>query len=348
MGDIVVDELPLAPAAEAAWDAFVASRPEASVYHRSVYRSIVAEGTGHSAQLLRATRRGEVVGALPLVHLKSVLFGSYFVSLPYFNHCGVLAADADVRRALLDAAADRARWVNASHVELRHLGPVEDVIWPAKTHKVEMLLDLPGSPGALWEAFKPKLRAQIRRPRKAGLYARLGGLERLDDFYAVFARNMRDLGTPVYSPGFFRAFLRHQPQNTRVAVIYRGGAPVGAGLVVSDGRTLEIPWASTLREANVDSPNMLLYWTLLEHAIETGHARFDFGRSTPDEGTFHFKRQWGATPVPLHWYYWLAEGGPLPELNPKNPKYEAAIRLWRRLPVAVTRVLGPPLVKNLP
>jgi hypothetical protein len=99
-------------------------------------------------------------------------------------------------------------------------------------------------------------------------------------------------------------------------------------LVVGDRETLEIPWASTLRAANPDSPNMLLYWKLLEYAVEAGYRRFDFGRSTPGEGTFAFKRQWGAEPVPLHWYYWLRDGGPLPELNPKNPKYQLAIRAW--------------------
>lgn len=345
---IVVDELPPTPDAERLWDAFVEAQPDAAVYHRSVYRTIIREGTGHEPQLLRAQREGRIVGVLPLVHLHSALFGNYFVALPYFNHCGVLATDTEARTALLEAAADRARWVGATHIELRHLGPRPDVTWPDKTTKVEMLLDLPRTPAALWQGFKPKLRAQIRRPRKAGLYARLGGLELLDDFYRVFARNMRDLGTPVYAPGFFRAFVRHQPGETRVCVVYRAGVPVGAGIVVGFHGTLEIPWASTVREANPDSPNMLLYWKLLEFACEAGYTRFDFGRSTPGEGTFAFKQQWGAEPVPLHWYYWLRDGGPLPELNPKNPKFQMAIRAWQRLPVPLTRLLGPHLVKNLP
>ena len=345
---LIVDELPQAIEAERAWDAFVDSRPDAAVYHRAVYRGLIREATGHEPQLLRARREGHVVGVLPFVHLRSVLFGNYCVSLPYFNQCGVLASDSTARTALLAAAADRARWVDATHIELRHLGPQPDITWPGRTTKVEMFLELPSTPGALWQRFRPKLRAQIRRPRKAGLYARLGGAELLDDFYAVFARNMRDLGTPVYAPGFFRAFVRHQPGDTRVCVVYRAGVPVGGGIVVGYKGTLEVPWASTVREANPDSPNMLLYWKLLEFAMDAGYSRFDFGRSTPGEGTFAFKQQWGAEPVPLHWYYWLRDGGPLPELNPKNPKFQRAIQAWRRLPLAVTRLIGPHLVKNLP
>lgn len=345
---IVVDELPRTPDAEAAWDAFVGAQPTASVYHRAIYRRVIGEATGHEVQLLRATAAGRTVGVLPLVHLRSALFGNYFVGLPYFNHCGVLAVDDTARDALLEAATDRARWVNATHIELRHLGPVEGHPWQGRSTKVEMFLDLPASPGALWQQFRPKLRAQIRRPTKAGLYARIGDVTLLDDFYSVFSRNMRDLGTPVYAPGFFRAFLRHQPERTRICVVYRSGRPVGGGIVVGDRDVLEIPWASTIREANPDSPNMLLYWKLLEYAVEAGYRRFDFGRSTPGEGTFAFKRQWGAEPVPLHWYYWLRDAGPLPELNPKNPKYQLAIRAWQHLPLPVTRLLGPHLVKNLP
>lgn len=347
-GAVVVDELPVSADAERSWDAFVDARPDAAVYHRSVYRALIRDATGYEAQLLRAQRDGRVVGVLPLVHLRSALFGNYMVALPYFNHCGVLAEDSTTRLALLEAAADRARYVNATHIELRHLGEQPETPWPGRSTKVEMFLELPDTAEALWQRFKPKLRAQVRRPRKAGLYARLGGRELLGDFYTVFARNMRDLGTPVYGRGFFEAFVGHQPAETCVCVVYRAGRPVGGGLTVAYRDTVEIPWASTLREANADSPNMLLYWKLLEHAIETGHRRFDFGRSTPGEGTFHFKQQWGAEPVPLHWYYWLRDGGALPELNPKNPKFQLAIRAWQHLPVPVTRLLGPHLVKNLP
>jgi hypothetical protein len=111
---------------------------------------------------------------------------------------------------------------------------------------------------------------------------------------------------------------------------------------------LEIPWASSLREHNFCSPNMLLYWSALEFACDRGDRVFDFGRSTPGEGTYRFKEQWGAKPVPLYWHYWLRDGGALPELNPGNPKYRIAINLWKRLPVGLTRLIGPPIVKNLP
>jgi hypothetical protein len=124
--------------------------------------------------------------------------------------------------------------------------------------------------------------------------------------------------------------------------------PVAACFLVGFKKTMEIPWASSLPEYNRLAPNMLLYWSALSFAIERGYGVFDFGRSTPGEGTYQFKAQWGAMPVPLHWYYWLRGAGSLPEMNPKNKKYRFAIEIWKRLPLSITQLVGPRIVGNLP
>ena len=110
---------------------------------------------------------------------------------------------------------------------------------------------------------------------------------------------------------------------------------------------VEIPWASSIRDYNALCPNHLLYWHALETAITEGAEVFDFGRSTPGEGTFKFKEQWGAEPVPLHWEYWLASGA-LPDHSPKNPKFQLVIETWKRLPLAVANQLGPAIVRLIP
>jgi serine/alanine adding enzyme len=211
-----------------------------------------------------------------------------------------------------------------------------------------MLLDLPGSADELWKQFGAKLRAQIRRPQKEGATCVAGGAELLPEFYAVFSENMRDLGTPVYPVRFFARILGFLPDATRLFVVRWNGAPVAAALVISHGDTLEIPWASSLRRANAIGVNMLLYWSVLEFACQSGHRVFDFGRCTVDSGPHRFKKQWGATPRQLYWHYWLRDGGELPRLNHSNPRYAAAIALWRRLPLAVANRIGPLLIGSLP
>jgi FemAB-related protein (PEP-CTERM system-associated) len=267
--------------------------------------------------------------------------------MPYFNYGGICADGANIVEQLLERAITIARKVNAEHIELRHTSHIADM--PEKMAKVSMRLHLANDPDKLWKSFSSKLRSQIRKPEKEGMYAKLGKEEELDSFYKVFLINMRDLGTPVYPKYFFRNTMQEFPDSTWICSVYtKDGLPAASGFLVGFKDRLEIPWASSLRSHNHLSPNMLLYWTALQFACETGYAVFDFGRSTPGEGTYKFKEQWGAKPIQLYWHYWLRNNGPVPELNPNNPKYQAAIKVWRRLPLSLTRLIGPAIVKDLP
>jgi FemAB-related protein (PEP-CTERM system-associated) len=223
--------------------------------------------------------------------------------------------------------------------------PIE---WRCKDHKVSMRLSLPNDFQVLFKSFPSKLRSQIRRPQKEGMAVKIGGPELVDEFYGVFSRNMRDLGTPVYGKEFFRTILQAFPKETAVCSVSWNGCVVAAGFVYSFRETMEIPWASSDRRFDRLAPNMLLYSSVLEYACQQGCKVFDFGRSTADSGTYRFKEQWGAKPVPLYWYYWLKDDRPLPDLNPHNPRYRLAISLWRKLPLPIANVLGPRIVKYLP
>lgn len=330
------------------WEDYVMGHSESNLYQRIGWKEVVENSFGHKAYYwLAEDARGEIRGVLPTVHLKSLLFGSFMVSLPYFNYGGVCADDDSVQRALLDQAVEQAEEENVSHLELRHQAPMATDL-PLKSAKVSMHLPLPPSSDDLFQGFDAKLRSQIRRPMKEGMAAKIGKVDALDDFYRIFSTNMRDLGTPVYSKNFFKNILETFPEASWICTVYKDEVPVASGFLVGFKETLEIPWASSLREYNRSSPNMLLYWAALKFACEQGFKFFDFGRSTPEEGTYRFKAQWGAQPAPLYWYYWVRGGGALPDLNPKNPKYHAAIALWKRLPVGLTRVIGPSIVRNLP
>jgi serine/alanine adding enzyme len=330
----------------AAWDHYVERRPAASGYHLWNWRRVFEGVFGHEAIYLTAVRSGAIVGVLPLVAFRSVLFGRFLVSLPFVNYGGVVADDDATAQALVDHAAIVARETRASHVELRHVERRFPRLAP-KQHKVAMVLPLPSTADALWAALDRKVRNQVRKAEKSGLVAEVGGAAQLGDFYTVFARNMRDLGTPVYSRRLFETVCALFPDRTAVVVIRHEGRPVAAGFTWRWRQRVEVPWASSLREFNAMAPNNLLYWTVLRQAIAGGATSLDFGRSTPNEGTYHFKKQWGAEPMPLCWEYDVVAGA-LPDQSPKNPKFGLAIRAWQRLPLGVANWLGPRIVGSIP
>lgn len=330
------------------WDQYVLDHPLGTGYHLIAWGAIVERIFGHQTLYLMALdHSGRACGVLPMVLLSSWLFGRFLVSIPYVNYGGVLADDLEARDALLREAASRAAALGTKHLELRQCGG-DDWGWPKKDHKVSMRLGLPQEYGTLLKSFSPKLRSQIRRGEKEGMTVHSGGVEWLDEFYWVFSLNMRDLGTPVYGKQFFKEILQVFQKEAKIFVVRHQGNPVAAGLVYGFRQMLEIPWASSDKRYARFAPNMLLYGSILKYACEESYQCFDFGRSSKNSGTYRFKEQWGAKPVQLNWHYWVRGGGLLPELNPQNPKYALAIRLWQQLPVSVTTMIGPMIAKYLP
>jgi len=336
----------LTPSHHGDWDDY-AYQKQASIYHDSRWPEIIKKVFGHDSHHLMATENEKMVGILPMVQLKSLLFGNFMVSMPYFNYGGVVADSSEITVQLIKAAQEQRKQLGCSHIEFR-FDKEQDIDLPERTDKVTMLLDLPDDPEILWQEIGSKRRAQVKRPIREGVEFLYGGEELLDDFYHVFSINMRDLGTPVYSKRFFTEILETFKQESLIAVARLNGKPVGVGFLVGHNGKLEIPWASTLRKYNRLGINMFLYWNILKTAIEKDYQVFDFGRSSKDAGALKFKKQWGSYEKQLYWYYDLPVGKCLPGLNPQNKKFGAAISVWKKLPVKVSNLIGPQIVKNLP
>lgn len=332
------------PRDEEAWEAFVNASGDAAGYHAWGWRRVFANAFGHEPVYLVARQGEQVAGVLPLVQIKSLLFGNSLTSLPFLNYGGVIARTVEAGAALVAAARDQARTRNCEHVELRHVARQFDDL-PCKAHKVAMHLPLAAG---MWEQLDRKVRNQIRKAEKSGLVVERGGEHLVADFYTVFARNMRDLGTPVYSRRLFEEVMRTFPERAQMHIVRLNGQPIAAGVTYRTPTMVQLPWASSIRDYNSLCANVLLYWDAIQFAQSTGAAVFDMGRSTPNEGTFKFKTQWGAEPVPLHWEYQLLKADHLPNVSPANPKFQFAIALWQKLPVAVTLRVGPMIVRAIP
>ncbi|WP_157368878.1 FemAB family XrtA/PEP-CTERM system-associated protein [Zavarzinella formosa] len=308
---------------------------------------VLKEGLGHVPYALEAVDGGRTVGYLPLVFVRSTLFGRFLVSLPYLNTGGVIADTDDAKADLISQAVELGNRLRTRHVELRHEVPVTHAsLNGTRGSKVHMRLELPSFPGPLWESFPAKVRNQVRKGEKSGLTTHWGTFDLLPEFYQVFSTNMRDLGTPVYSQNLFRSMLRHFRGHAELCVLRHEGIAVSGAVLVHGKGITEVPSASTLRSANNLSANMLMYWNLLDRTVQRGQSVFDFGRATKDGNTYKFKKQWGAVESPAVWQYALH--GAAANLRTDNPTYAKIIKLWQRLPVPVTRMIGPAIVRGIP
>ncbi len=328
------------------WDRFVRSQPGWTHFHLYGWRRVFEGVFGHECFYFEARDpAGALIGVLPLVRVRSVLFGHYLVSVPFLNYGGPLGG-AEAVQALAAAAAELARSEGVKLLELRsrHELPLE---LPVSHRKVTVILDLPaGDPAKLMKSFDAKLRSQVRRPQKEGITVRFGP-DQVAPFFEVFSRHMRDLGTPTQPKRLFETIAEVFP-DAWFGCAWLGDQPVAGGAGFVWGSEFEMTWASSLHAYNRLSPNMGLYWAFMERAVNEGLTVFNFGRCTPGAGTHRFKRQWGSRDEQLWWYQLTPAGQPAATPSPDDSAYSWGPRLWRRLPLGVATALGPRIVRSIP
>jgi FemAB-related protein (PEP-CTERM system-associated) len=328
--------------------AFITSGGHNAMYCDPGIVSAIAGGLRQHCYLLEARSGERLVGLLPVVSLQSRLFGHFLVSVPYVSWAGPHSESPAIARRLVDQAIALADELDARFLELRMVEPISHPsLVSGETNKSLMRLALGPRPEDNWKLLKSEVRTQVRKAMKLGLQARWGGETLLADFYDVFARNMRDLGTPVFPIGLFRNILRASPESVEIGVVRLDDRAIAACLAVHGPGLTEIPSAAALRAYRHTAANSLVYWRAIERAIERKQGIFDFGRGTPGGSTFDFKRKWGAVPQPLSWHYYVRRGDAR-EMRPESGRFRLAIKVWQHLPISATRLFGPMIVRGIP
>jgi len=335
----------------AQWDNFTNSHSKSTPYHLFAWSMAIQNAYGFKNFNLIAEENNRVSGIFPMTMFKIPFQRPELVALPYCDIGAPLGTSPETHAELLRTALSIAKDNNASMVHIRgEIGTdfLEDHRYQvqASSKKVRMLLELPESAEKLREGFKSKLRSQIRKAEKNGLTFQFAN-EKIDDFYSVFRINMRDLGSPVHSKKWFEEIIRQFADNAKVGLVYHDDKAIGAGIILKVGNKISIPWASTLARFNHLSPNMMLYWKFLEFAADNGAQIFDFGRSTPDEGTYRFKAQWGAKPEPLTWYDVFLKDKIQSSKSGTNSSREISKKIWQQLPLGLANFLGPVVRKYI-
>jgi FemAB-related protein (PEP-CTERM system-associated) len=313
--------------------------------HAPEWSTVIQETYGHEPLYLMATDEIGRGGVLSAFIVRRPLLGPVVTSMPFLDGGGPRSASPALTIGLVDALIAHAHRVGASAVDLRCHERLP-LAWQPMEHKVNLVLPLPPDPDEVWHGLHRTVRNQIRKAYRSGLCVEFGGVERLDAFYRILSIRMRELGSPVHGRAFFRSILTRFGAQARIAIVRNGTLPIGGMLMLACNNVLTVPWASCLTRYSTLCPNMVLYWEAILAGCVDGCERFDFGRSTRGSGTYHFKRQWGAEEVPLYWYTIPINGWSA--LSPGNRATSSRLAdVWTRLPLPVTRHLGPRLRRYL-
>ena len=330
---------------EANWERFVGQCEAGTFFHRIGWRNIFRNVFRLEPHYLLAERNAEIVGVLPLVYQKSLLFGNALISSPFCVEGGPLAVDDGVDAALTDAAVAILKETRAPYIEFRS----KRAHHPGWTPKTNLYATFAGQISADDKenllAIPRKQRAVVRKTLESSLVSEV--VAQVDDLFSVYAESVRNLGTPVFPKRYFAELKRAFGADCDIVVVKDAGNPVSAVLNFYHKDTVLPYYGGGTSGARRNGANDFLYWEVIRHAAQRGYRRFDFGRSKAGTGAFAFKKNWGFEPQWLEYEYYLRLGNSVPEKNPLNPKYSVLIETWKRLPLPIANLIGPLLVRSL-
>jgi len=337
----------LAPGAAERWDEFVLGHPQASFFHLLGWKRAIEKTFGFESQYFFCERGGKITGVAPLFLISNWLAGRSLVSMPFAVYGGVCAADSESEQALVDHVKRTAVSQQVDYLELRFRSGGLLNGFHANSRYVTFTGPLSADHEVNRRRLPKDTRYMIRKGEKAGLEIRIGK-DQLNQFYRLFAQSMKRLGTPVFPPALFRNLLDEFPEHAQLMLLYKGSRPV-TGVLSFFFRDVILPYyAGASPEAPRLAANNFMYWELMKWAASRGFRWFDFGRSKKDTGAYAFKSQWGMRVEPLDYQVFLVKRKTVPNFSPANPKFELATRIWKRLPLPLTKMLGPRVVGWFP
>ena len=334
----------LTPALKPQWDAFVESCPNATFFHLAGWKDVVEAAFGHRCYYLLAKSGDEVAGVLPLVHMKSLLFGNALISTPILAYGGVATEDREVQARLETEACALAEQLKVDYLEFRNCES-RHADWPTKQLYVTFRKTIEADPQANLLAIPRKQRAMVRKGVKAGLKAEFD--TSVDRFYRAYSQSFHNLGTPVFARTYFDRIQQVFKDRSDILTVTHDGDLVSS-VMSFYFRDEVLPYFGGGTElARELKGNDFMYWELMRRSCQRGVRVFDFGRSKQGTGTYSFKKNWGFEPRPLFYEYYLVKAKQMPDISPMNPKYRILIDVWKRLPLSVTRLIGPLIARKL-
>jgi FemAB-related protein (PEP-CTERM system-associated) len=326
------------------WDDYVTSHPLGTFFHLSGWKQVLEQSFAHSCHFLYAESQNQIRGVLPLGHIRSRLFGRSLISMPFCVYGGVLASDSAASAALEDAALQLGRQLDVGSIEYRNQCKTHPD-WPTKDLYVTFRKEIDPDPDINLKAIPRKQRAVVRKGLQSGMYSQWD--EHVDNLYHTYSESVRNLGTPVFGKKYFKVLKQVFAERCSVLTIVHEKQVISSVMnFYFRDEVLPYYGGGTIAARQLRA-NDFMYWELMRRSAEQGVRIFDYGRSKLDTGSYKFKTHWGFEPTPLAYQFVLIKDKEMPNVSPTNPKYELMIRAWKKLPIGVSRFIGPWIAKDL-
>ena len=317
---------------------------DATFFHQSGWKEVIERAFGHKTFFLYAENDGIITGILPLVHINSLFFGNTLVSIAPCVYGGIVASDEHSYLELDKEACRLAEELGVDCLEMRNRVQ-KTPERPYKKLYVTFRKELDADVEKNFLAIPRKQRAMVRKGIEAGLTSVIDTT--IDRIYRAYSESVRNLGTPVFSKKYFQTLKDVFADQCEVLTVEHKGQLIASVMSFYFKDEILPYYGGGTDLARELKGNDFMYWEVMRRAVEKGVKVFDYGRSKIGTGSYSFKKNWGFTPEPIFYEFYLVKSASMPDINPLNPKYQFFIAAWKRLPLAVSQWVGPWLSKDL-
>jgi serine/alanine adding enzyme len=322
-----------------------------TVFHSISFRQILIRSFGYRCVYHAIVDELNRIHALvPLVAGRNLGFKKAGVSLPFVNYTDICAVSKDAQDFAVEAILTLKERYGLDYIELRLKDQnLDKAGWRANLHNYTFVLPLSEDEEQILALSSGSNRNHVRKVYKKDGFAVSFDSSHLNDFYKVYVRRMKQLGSPAPDIGFFRRFFELLPENSYLlTVLDKETRQVIGGmlLLTSPGNsTLYYPYGANLSEYNNRYLNNFMYWEAVRFGIRKRLRYLDLGRSQADSGTYKYKEQWGAKPVQLK--YLVYTGDDKGHQAPDKDSLSFFVEMWKKTPSFVTNPVGKKLIKYL-
>lgn len=337
---------------EAAFRGFVASAPQASIYHTAEWRDALVATYGYRPVYLGCFDQGKLTSILPTMEVSSWLTGKRLVSLPFSNMCGPIGSP-EAGPALIQGAIEAYRSRGAKALEIRtqaDTNPISDESLSGVSYFITSIVDLDPDPDVVWKRFKDRnVRTEVRQAVKKGIEVVSGDTEEhLRHFYNLYAPSRQKHGVPPQPYGFFRNLWRHlRPGYIDLLLATHQGTYAGGLITLAFGKTLCAAYIGSDPAYRSFRVHQVLFWKAMEMGCRRGFERFDFLRTAKkSESLRYFKKRWNAYEVDLEYLYHPEVRGTASTIE-ETAKYRMLTAVLKRSPPFVGKALGRLIYRHL-
>ena len=342
------------------WNEFVTVDPYAQAYHLWEWGDVLCKTYGYARYYVVVKNGEDILGALPLLYVKSLIFGKRLISLPFVEYAGPVLknglSSSEVRlvlKLLVDYAESLMRKLKADYMEIRQPSSLFSSLlssfgFRTVQRHVTFRIDLTKGESELWKGMNKKSRNSLRKSMKTGVEIKEVDEEGLKQYYDLYLDTQKRHGSPPHSFDFFlNVYDAFKPAGLlQMTLAVYDDKPI-AGVMVFCFKD-KLYWFGNVidrKYANLNPTNLLL-WRTIQFGMKSNFRVFDLGQTRKKErGVYHFKSGWGGSETNLEDYIFSLRDVKLP--NPDERKYVLLSRIWSRMPRSLARRFGPRVIAGI-